>query len=81
MGNNLSINWQVFSKASLRFSVGGEVFNGKPVTYFYMEDLVMENARNVTIPIPHVCAAYVKIQLWFADAQWIMISEINFKSG
>ena len=40
----------------------------------------MENARNVTIRIPHVCAAYVKIQFWFAS-QWIMISEINFSSG
>ena len=33
----------------------------------------------VTIRIPHICAAHVKMQLWFA-AQWIMISEVTFDS-
>ena len=45
-----------------------------------MADSALENARNVTVHVPNVCARYVKIQLYFA-ARWMLISEITFDSG
>jgi hypothetical protein len=45
-----------------------------------MSDSALENARNVTVHVPNVCARYVKIQLYFA-ARWMLISEITFDSG
>ncbi|XP_046642063.1 discoidin domain-containing receptor tyrosine kinase B-like isoform X2 [Daphnia pulicaria] len=79
-GNQFAKHVQVFSKASLRFSSSGLRFSQQYINYFYMEDLALENPRNVTIRIPHLCAAFVKIQLWFA-APWIMISEVTFDSN
>lgn len=71
---------KVFSKASLSFSLGGSTFGGN-FNYYYMEDTVLESARNVSIRMPNnVVATYVKIQLWFSS-HWIMISEVTFDSG
>ncbi|XP_014291847.1 discoidin domain-containing receptor 2 [Halyomorpha halys] len=70
---------QVFSKAKIQFSLGGAVFSRRAVSYTYMPDKALENARNVTIHLHHHIAKYVKIQLYFAS-RWIMISEVIFES-
>ncbi|CAH1390361.1 unnamed protein product [Nezara viridula] len=67
-------------KAKVQFSLGGAVFSRRAVSYTYMPDTVLENARNVTIHLHHHIAKYIKIQLHFAS-RWIMISEVIFESG
>ncbi|KAK5643044.1 hypothetical protein RI129_009211 [Pyrocoelia pectoralis] len=71
---------QVFSHAKAYFSIGGNVFNGEPVHFSYMPDLVLEHARNVTIKLHHRIGRFLKLQLYFA-AQWILLSEISFHSA
>ncbi|XP_024085366.1 discoidin domain-containing receptor 2-like isoform X1 [Cimex lectularius] len=70
---------QVFSKARVMFSISGSVYSGRSVTYSYMPDKVLENARNVTIHLHNHLARYVKLQLYFAS-KWVMISEVTFES-
>ncbi|XKL63912.1 hypothetical protein PGB90_006276 [Kerria lacca] len=70
---------QVFSKARIVFSVGGQYYNSQPVIYTYMPDTILENARNVTIHLNHNIGKYLKIRLFFAN-KWIMLSEVNFDS-
>ncbi|XP_063224924.1 discoidin domain-containing receptor 2-like [Bacillus rossius redtenbacheri] len=77
--NFFSRGVQVFSKARFLFSVGGEHFNGRPLTYAYMPDTALENARNVSVQLHHSLGRFVRIQLYFA-AKWIMISEVLFES-
>jgi discoidin domain receptor family protein 2 len=62
------------------FSVGGQFYNGRPLVYTYMPDIVLENARNVSINLHGRFGCFVKVQLYFA-ARWIMISEVVFESG
>ncbi|KAG8230055.1 hypothetical protein J437_LFUL000891 [Ladona fulva] len=71
---------QVFSHAKVYFSIGGRQFNGEPVFFSYMPDLIMEAARNVTIKMHNRVGRFVKLQLYFAS-RWIMISEVSFDSG
>ncbi|KAL1117274.1 hypothetical protein AAG570_004600 [Ranatra chinensis] len=78
--NLLSQKVQVFSHAKVYLSVGGKVFNGEPVQYSYMPDLVMEQARNVTVKLHHRVGRFIKLQLYFANA-WLLISEVSFDSG
>lgn len=47
--------------------------------YEYIEDLIFENSRNVSIKLHHRVGRFVKIQLHFG-ARWILISEITFDS-
>ncbi|XP_066954935.1 discoidin domain-containing receptor 2-like [Macrobrachium rosenbergii] len=71
---------QVFSRARVLFSVGGEQFTAAPpIDYEYVVDRIFENARNVTIKLHNAAAKYVKLQLYFA-LRWIMISEVAFDS-
>ncbi|KAL1517293.1 hypothetical protein ABEB36_001075 [Hypothenemus hampei] len=77
--NFFSRNVQVFSKAKVLFSVGGQFYNGPTLSYNYMPDKVLENARNVSINLHHRMAKYVKVRLYFAD-QMIMLSEVTFES-
>nr|XP_018915539.1 PREDICTED: discoidin domain-containing receptor 2-like [Bemisia tabaci] len=78
--NNLySKNVQVFSRAKVYFSTGGQQFSLEPVHFTYMTDHVIEQARNVTIKLHHKCAKFLKVQLYFAD-KWILISEVSFES-
>nr|XP_018896259.1 PREDICTED: discoidin domain-containing receptor 2-like [Bemisia tabaci] len=78
--NNLfSKGVQVFSKARIQFSMDGQHYGGRTVTYNYMPDTVLENARNVTIHLHHHIARFIKIQFHFAN-QWIMLSEMDFES-
>ncbi|XP_068918044.1 discoidin domain-containing receptor 2 [Tenebrio molitor] len=78
--NNLfSKDVQVFSHARAFFSVNGNLFNGEPVHFSYMPDLVLEHARNVTIKLHHRIGRFLKLQLYFAS-RWILLSEISFDS-
>ncbi|KAJ3661378.1 hypothetical protein Zmor_005776 [Zophobas morio] len=70
---------QVFSHARAFFSVNGNLFNGEPVHFSYMPDLVLEHARNVTIKLHHRLGRFLKLQLYFAS-RWILLSEISFDS-
>lgn len=72
--------FQVFSRAKTYFSVGGNLFNGEPVHFSYMPDMVLEHARNVTIKLHHRIGRFLKLQLYFAS-RWILLSEISFDSG
>ncbi|KDR19267.1 Discoidin domain-containing receptor 2, partial [Zootermopsis nevadensis] len=78
--NFFTKNVQVFAKAKVMFSVGGQFYNGRPLVYTYMPDTVLENARNVSINLHGRFGRFVKVQLYFA-ARWIMISEVVFESG
>lgn len=50
------------------------------VYLFPFQDEVMDEARDIEINLEHKVGKFVKIQLFF-DAKWIMISEVEFKSG
>lgn len=64
----------------MQFSVGGQHYQGRSVSYTYMPDKALENARNVDIQLHNHVGKYVKIQLYFNN-KWIMISEVKFDSG
>ncbi|XP_017773503.1 PREDICTED: discoidin domain-containing receptor 2 isoform X2 [Nicrophorus vespilloides] len=70
---------QVFSHARIFFSFGGNVYNGEPVYFSYMPDVVMEHARNVTVKLHNRVGRFIKLQLYFAS-RWILLSEISFDS-
>ncbi|XP_065160829.1 discoidin domain-containing receptor tyrosine kinase B isoform X2 [Atheta coriaria] len=70
---------QVFSHAKIFISIGGNVYNGEPVHFSYMPDLVLEHARNVTIKLHNRIGKFIKLQLYFAS-RWILLSEISFDS-
>ncbi|XP_019870769.2 discoidin domain-containing receptor 2 [Aethina tumida] len=78
--NFFSRNVQVFSKAKVMFSVGGEFYNGPTLSFSYMPDRVLENARNVSINLHHRIGRFIKLRLFFAD-RWIMLSEVAFESA
>ncbi|XP_050301112.1 discoidin domain-containing receptor 2-like isoform X2 [Anthonomus grandis grandis] len=77
--NFFSRNVQVFSKAKILFSIGGKFYNGAILSFSYMPDKVLENARNVSINLHYRIARFVKVRLYFAD-QYIMLSEVLFES-
>lgn len=62
------------------FSLGGRYYSGKTLSYSYMPDRVLENARNVSIHLHSRTARFIKIRLFFAS-YWIMLSEVAFESG
>ncbi|XP_071552608.1 discoidin domain-containing receptor 2-like [Panulirus ornatus] len=71
---------QVFSRARVLFSVGGEHYHVlAPVEYEYVVDRIFENARNVTIKLHNAAGKYVKLQMYFS-LRWILISEVAFDS-
>ena len=71
---------QVFKRALVWFSVGGEHYFGQPDLYEYMPDTALQESRNISIPIKNKVGRFVKIQLTFEDI-WILISEIQFQSS
>lgn len=77
--NFFTKNVQVFAKAKVMFSVGGEFYNGQVISYSYIADKMLENARNVTINLHNRIARFIKMHLYFAD-EWIMLSEVAFDS-
>ena len=40
----------------------------------------MEYARTVVIPLKHGIGRYVRVQLEF-DSKWMLVSEVQFRSG
>ncbi|XP_055709689.1 discoidin domain-containing receptor 2 [Phlebotomus papatasi] len=77
--NMFSKDVQVFVRASVFFSVGGQHFSGQPVQYSYMPDSIMENARDVTVKLHNRIGKYLQVHLYFA-LRWIMLSEVSFVS-
>ncbi|XP_059473553.1 discoidin domain-containing receptor 2-like isoform X2 [Neocloeon triangulifer] len=77
--NFFSKDAQVFSRAKIMFSYGGKFYNGRPLTYTYMPDRILEQARNVSIHLHGRTGRFVKLQLWFA-AKWILLGEVTFNS-
>lgn len=75
-----NFEFQVFSEASVLFSVGGKAYLSEPLTYTYMEDRIFENSRNVSIKLHRRVGRFIKLRLSFAS-KWIMLSEITFDSG
>ncbi|XP_012341133.1 discoidin domain-containing receptor 2 isoform X2 [Apis florea] len=75
--NYFSRDVQVFSKADVWFSVDGATYEEEPLSYSYIPDIVLENARNVSIGLHEREGRFLKIHLYFA-ARWIMISEVVF---
>lgn len=72
--------FQVFSKAKVFFSVGGQFYNGPTLSYTYISERIQENARNVSINLHHRIGKFVKVRLYFAGSA-IMLSEVVFNSG
>ncbi|XP_051161939.1 discoidin domain-containing receptor tyrosine kinase B [Leptopilina boulardi] len=70
---------QVFSHAKVYLSGEASQFTGEPVQFSYMPDLVLEQARDVTIKLHSRAGRFLKLQLYFA-ARWIMLSEVIFES-
>ncbi|XP_076247763.1 discoidin domain-containing receptor 2 [Calliopsis andreniformis] len=75
--NYFSRDVQVFSKADVWFSLDGITYEEEPLSYSYIPDIVLENARNVSIGLHERRGKFVKIHLYFAG-RWIMISEVTF---
>ncbi|KAJ8948705.1 hypothetical protein NQ318_017873, partial [Aromia moschata] len=70
---------KVFSRAKVMFSIGGRFYNGPTLSYTYMPDRVLENARNVSINLHQRLARFVRLRLFFADTR-LMLSEVVFDS-
>ncbi|XP_071877933.1 discoidin domain-containing receptor 2 [Bombus fervidus] len=79
MNNYFTKDVQVFSYAKVYLGTGGNQFNGEPVHFSYIPDLVLEQARDVTIKLHSRAGRFLKLQLYFA-ARWIMLSEVIFES-
>ncbi|XP_029660186.1 discoidin domain-containing receptor 2-like [Formica exsecta] len=75
--NYFSLDVQVFSKAAIWFSTDGNTYEDEPLLYSYIPDLVLENARNVSIGLHGRQGNLLKLHLYFA-ARWIIISEVTF---
>ena len=71
--------FQVFDKALVWFSIGGEYYVNEPVNYVYMADTILKEPRNVSIRLNGQIGQFVKLQLFFANV-WISISEVVFDS-
>ena len=70
---------QVFKKAVLWFSIGGEYYVKEPVSYVYMADTILKEPRNVSIRLNGQIGRFVKMELYFSNV-WISISEVTFDS-
>ena len=70
---------QVFDKALVWFSIGGEYYVNQPVNYVYMADTILKEPRNVSIRLNEQIGQFVKLQFYFANV-WISISEVVFDS-
>ncbi|XP_011642061.1 discoidin domain-containing receptor tyrosine kinase B-like isoform X2 [Pogonomyrmex barbatus] len=75
--NYFSRDVQVFSKAEIWFSTDGEIYEDEPLPYSYIPDVVLENARNVSIGLHGRRGRLLKLHLYFA-ARWIIIGEVTF---
>lgn len=71
---------QVFSKAEIWFSIDGETYEDDFLPYSYIPDVVLENARNVSIGLHGREGKLIKLHLYFA-ARWIIIGEVSFDAS
>ena len=78
--NLLHMGIQVFEKAVVWFSIGGEYYLQEPVTYVYMADTILKEPRNVSIRLDGRLGRFVKLELYFASV-WISVSEVSFDSS
>ncbi|KAG7191203.1 hypothetical protein KM043_013178 [Ampulex compressa] len=78
--NYFSRDVQVFSKANVWFSYDGLSYDDEPVSYSYIPDVILENARSVSIGLHNRRGRYLKIHLHFATT-WIIIGEVTFDGG
>ena len=78
--NLLHLHTQVFNKAVVSFSIGGEYYTQEPVTYVYMADTILKEPRNVSIRLNGHVAKFVKLELYFSNV-WMSISEVYFVSS
>lgn len=78
--NQFTKDVRVFAEARVFFSVTGKKYMDEPITYNYIEDLIFETPRNVSIKLHHRVGKMVKIQLHFAS-RWMLVSEITFESA
>ena len=79
--NHFTRDSQVFKQAKIYFSNEEDKFgDDRYVDFKYMPDLMLENARNVSINLEGEHGKYVMVQLYFA-AKWILVSEVTFISG
>ncbi|XP_043286300.1 discoidin domain-containing receptor 2-like [Venturia canescens] len=79
--NYFSRHVQVFSRAEVSFTEDNEFYeDDEPLSYSYIPDIVLENARNVSIALHGRRARTIKLRLYFAN-RWIMISEIIFETS
>ena len=62
------------------FSVSGRHFRTDAVDYYYMPDMAMNTARNVSIGLGFQLARYIKLQFIFVT-EWLLLSEVYFHSG
>ncbi|XP_011873229.1 PREDICTED: discoidin domain-containing receptor 2-like isoform X2 [Vollenhovia emeryi] len=75
--NYFSRDVQVFSKAEIWFCTEGEIYEDEFLPYSYIPDVVLENARNVSIGLHGRQGRLLKLHLYFA-ARWIIIGEVTF---
>ncbi|XP_011501343.1 PREDICTED: discoidin domain-containing receptor 2-like, partial [Ceratosolen solmsi marchali] len=75
---------QVFARAEVLFggAEGSDEIDEdmeKPISYSYIPDTNLENARNVSIALHGRQGKFLKFRLYFAG-RWIMIAEVTFDS-
>jgi len=78
--NQFSKDVRVFQTALVYFSIGGNLYQNQPVKHDFIRDSIVDYARPVMIKLNHNVGQYVRLQLYF-DAKWLMISEVEFRSG
>ncbi|XP_076683005.1 discoidin domain-containing receptor 2 isoform X2 [Andrena cerasifolii] len=76
--NHFTRDVQVFSKADVWFSPDRDTYEEEPLSYSYIPDMALANARNVSIGLHERRGKFIKMHLYFA-ARWIMISEVTFE--
>ena len=82
MNNDFRRQVRVFSKVRVTFSVGGEVGgdDGAVVEVPHARDEQARYGRYVPVALQHGVGRFVKVQMYF-DADWILLSEVEFDSG
>lgn len=71
---------QLFKEAEVYFSLEGERWQEDYISHEPKQDRVSEHARVVHIDLQNRTAKHVMVKLKFQH-EWILISEITFKSG
>jgi len=79
--NQFSKDVLTFGAAEVWFSLDGVRYVEPPVEFQYERDTLMEYARMVSIPLNYRIGRFVRLVLYFDDARWMMISEVQFESG